>query len=352
MEALIQEVTVTPAGPQSFLPVDPIRQVGKMTLNDWVMSRRHYPEAGEIPRKSVAQLTRTLRRCAVRAMAAIVLSINPMPLFAQESESIGTAFELDVMTFNIRTANGQDGENIWPLRKALVVDTIRAADPDVLGLQEALTEQLDFLQAEMPEYRWLGVDRGLNGGIGLSEATPIFYKYAVLVPIESGTFWLANDSSPPTQGRRVSRIVTWARFHHLQTRQQLYVYNTHFTLRGGPQQIQSAEQINARIAQLPAESVVVVMGDFNAIAETSDTWHVATSDGLRDAWVIAEAREGPPLTSNGFRPPPEGREGRIDWVLVGGPVTVKRAVTVLHSVNGRWPSDHYPVAAKLNVRSR
>lgn len=295
---------------------------------------------------------RTRYRFAVHILTVIVLSASPMTLFAQQAEADDTSFELDVMTFNIRTAIGQDGDNIWPMRKELVVETMRAVDPDVLGLQEALTEQIDFLQSEMPEYRWLGVDRGLNGGVELSEATPIFYKYEVLVPIESGTFWLADDPNPPAQPGRVSRIVTWARFHHLESHRQLYVYNTHFTIRGGPRQIQSAEQINAHIAQHPPESAVVVMGDFNAIAETSETWHAATSDGLRDAWVVAEKQEGPPLTSNGFGPPPEGREGRIDWVLVGGPVTVERAVTVLHSVDGRWPSDHYPVAAELVIRPR
>lgn len=297
-------------------------------------------------------LFRTLRRYAVHGLAAVVLSAGPTPLLAQEAESDDTAFELHVMTFNIRTAIGRDGDNVWPRRKELVAEAIRASDPDVLGLQEALTEQIDFLQSELPEYRWVGVDRGLNGGIGLSEATPIFYKYGALVPIESGTFWLSDDPNPPTQRRRVSRIVTWARFHHLETRRQVYVYNTHFTTRRGPRQLRSAEQINARIAELPADSVVVVMGDFNAVAETGETWRVATSDGLRDAWVIAEKREGPPLTSNGFYPPLAGREGRIDWILVGGPVSVKRAVTVLHSVNGRWPSDHYPVAAELLVQSR
>lgn len=132
-----------------------------------------------------------------------------MTLFAQQAESDDTSFELDVMTFNIRTADGQDGDNIWPMRKGLVVEAVRAFDPDVLGLQEALTVQLDFLQSEMPEYRWLGVDRGLNGGVRLSEATPIFYKYEVLVPIESGTFWLADDPNPPTQPGRGARIVTW-----------------------------------------------------------------------------------------------------------------------------------------------
>jgi endonuclease/exonuclease/phosphatase family metal-dependent hydrolase len=282
----------------------------------------------------------------------MMLCASPLTLLAQPAEGNDTSFALEVMTFNIRTANGQDGDNVWPRRKALVVDTLRAVDADVLGLQEVLTEQIEFLQAQMPEYRWLGVDRGLNGGVELSEATPIFYRHAVLVPLESGTFWLADDPNPPAQPGRGARIVTWARFHHLETRRQVYVYNTHFTIRGGPRQIQSAEQINAHIAQLPAGSAVVVMGDFNAIAQTSETWLAATSDGLRDAWLVAEKREGPPLTSNGFGPPPQEREGRIDWILVGGPVSVGRAATVLHSVDGRWPSDHYPVAAELVIGAR
>ena len=282
------------------------------------------------------------------AVLAVTIALAPVASSAQDLETNRLAsVALDVMTFNIRTAIGRDGDNSWPFRKGLVAETILRPDPDIVGLQEALTEQIEFLESEMPEYRWIGVDRGLNGGEGLSEATPIFYKYQEMVPIESGTFWLSDDPNPPTQRRRVSRIVTWVRFHLIETRQQIYVYNTHFTLRRGQRQLQSASQINAHIAGLPPGSAVVVMGDFNAVAETSETWQVATAEGLRDAWVVAQHREGPPLTANGFRAPREGWEGRIDWLLVGGPVGVERIETVVNSSNGRYPSDHYPVVASL-----
>ena len=72
---------------------------------------------------------------------------------------------------------GRDGDNVWRNRRALVAETIRRSSPHVVGLQEALTEQIEFLESELPGYRWLGVDRGLNGGRGLSESTPIFYRY-------------------------------------------------------------------------------------------------------------------------------------------------------------------------------
>lgn len=282
------------------------------------------------------------------AVLVAAIALSPIALLAQGLETTRiSSVVLDVMTFNIRTAIGRDGDNSWPFRKNLVSETILDSDPDIVGLQEALAEQIAFLESEMPEYRWIGVDRGLNGGEGLSEATPIFYKYREMAPIESGTFWLSDDPNPPTERRRVSRIVTWARFHLFETRQQVYVYNTHFTLRRGQRQLQSASQINAHIADLPRGSAVLVMGDFNAVAETSETWQVATSDGLRDAWVVAEHREGPALTANGFRAPRQGWEGRIDWLLVGGPIAVDRVETVVNSSNGRYPSDHYPVVASL-----
>lgn len=263
------------------------------------------------------------------------------------------ALSLEVMTFNIRTSAGRDGDDAWRYRKELVAETIGEADPDLLGIQEALSDQIEFLEEALPRYRWLGVDRGLNGGHGLSEATPIFYRYEELVPIESGTFWLGDPPDPRAGGRRRrgrgSRIVTWARFHHVETARELYVFNTHLTLREG-RQMEGAAMINEQIAALPPGTPVVLMGDFNAVAGSSETWDLATSEGLHDAWRVAAAHEGPAVTSNGFGPPPDDWEGRIDWILVGGPISVPSIATIVHGVDGRYPSDHYPVLATLEIR--
>ena len=91
------------------------------------------------------------------------------------------------------------------------------------------------------------------------------------------------------------------------------------------------------------------MGDFNAVAERSETWMAATAGGLKDAWLLARERRGPAITANGFGPPPEGREGRIDWILVGGDVSVLTAETIVYSEGDRYPSDHYPVLARLEI---
>ncbi len=259
---------------------------------------------------------------------------------------------LSVMTFNIRTSAGNDGDNGWMHRRALVAGTIERLAPDVAGLQEALDEQVEYLADALPGYRWLGADRGLNGGTGLSEYTPVFYRRDALIPLESGTFWLSSADGPTGTGwrRNVSRIVTWARFHHRASGRRFHVFNTHLTLRRGQRQIDSAKRIAERVATLPAGSAVVVTGDFNAMAETSETWRAATGQGLQDAWLLAGERIGPPRTSNDFRPPELANPGRIDWILVGGPIGVRSVETIVDHDEGRYPSDHYPVAAHLDLQ--
>ncbi len=287
-------------------------------------------------------------RTAVRAILLLAVLGAAPPATAQ--------VPLDVMTFNVRTASGRDGDNAWPYRKKLVVETIERFAPQVVGLQEALDEQIEYLDVMLPDYRWLGIDRGLNGGVELSEYTPIFYRHDVLSPIESGNFWLtATPDAPPVrrEGRRRGRggrIVTWARFHHRETGRQVYIFNTHFTLRRGPSQLDSADLVATRVAALPKGTAVVVMGDFNNSAGDSDTWRAATSLGLRDAWVLADERRGPTATYGSFGPPRVDMTERVDWILVGGDIDVRWVETVLHNDGGRYPSDHYPVAASLELQ--
>ncbi|MEQ1855145.1 MAG: endonuclease/exonuclease/phosphatase family protein [Longimicrobiales bacterium] len=275
-------------------------------------------------------------------------------LSAQDDPPRAGPIALDAMTFNIRTSAIDDGRDSWEFRKGLVAETIRGALPHIVGMQEALGEQIAFLEEALPEYRWVGVDRGLNGGTGLSEATPIFYRHAELVPIESGTFWLGDPPSSPFRGGRGgrggSRIVTWARFHHIESARQIWVFNTHFSPREGQAHLDGMARIHERVAALPPGSVVLVLGDFNAGAGWSETWQVATSNGLRDAWDLAAERRGPPQTFGGFGPPEDESLGRIDWILVSGSVEVSLVETVLHNAEGRYPSDHYPVRAALVVR--
>jgi endonuclease/exonuclease/phosphatase family metal-dependent hydrolase len=277
------------------------------------------------------------------ALCALVIGVCTTVPAAQAS--------LGVMTFNIRTSNIDDGANGWPHRKNLVVDVIARSAPQIVGLQEALRQQIEYLESKLPDYRWIGVDRGLNGGEGLSEYTPIFYRHAEVSPIESGNFWLSpTPDVPSTAEPRLTRIVTWGRFHHRATGREFFVFNTHLSPRAGQRQLDASRIIRERIQKLPRNSAVILLGDFNSAAEEGAVWQELTADRLRDSWVVAQDRRGPAATMGGFGPPADGDSTRLDWILVGGPIRVHLVETVLYNSDGRYPSDHFPVEARVEVQ--
>jgi endonuclease/exonuclease/phosphatase family metal-dependent hydrolase len=104
-----------------------------------------------------------------------------------------------------------------------------------------------------------------------------------------------------------------------------------------------------RVRVLPSESLVIVTGDFNASAETTDVWRMMTAETVRDAWTATSDRRGPAGTMSAFGPPRDGDTNRIDWILVSPAIRVRSIETVVHNDSGRYPSDHYPVFASLDL---
>ena len=60
--------------------------------------------------------------------------------------------DVRVMSFNIRYGTARDGDNHWDKRKAFLAETVRAFGPDLLGTQETLAFQRDYLAGQLPGY--------------------------------------------------------------------------------------------------------------------------------------------------------------------------------------------------------
>ncbi|MBI1317672.1 MAG: endonuclease [Candidatus Hydrogenedens sp.] len=249
------------------------------------------------------------------------------------------------MTFNVRYGTANDGENAWPKRRELLVETIKEQDPDVLGVQECLPFQAEYIQENLRGYRWLGIGREFNGD---GEMTAVFYRERALVPIESGNFWLSEKPDQPgskSWDSSLPRIATWARFHHPESGRFLYYVNTHFDHRGEEAREESAKLIAKRVADIAGP--VIITGDFNAIAEDSAPWKALIDSGLYDSWVSAAKKTGPDNTWSGFTGPSPDRQRRIDWILFKGPLDCAEAEIITKNDNGRYPSDHLPVVSKF-----
>jgi endonuclease/exonuclease/phosphatase family metal-dependent hydrolase len=255
------------------------------------------------------------------------------------ARAAGQRSGLRVMAFNVRLPIASDGPNRWEARQDLFVETIRRADPDIIGTQELWKIQGDYLVARLPQYSWFGIDR--RGGHA-DEHMGVFYRRARLKLVESGNFWLSDTPDVPgsiSWGHPLPRMVTWGLFETVKGGKRFWFYNTHFPYRAEDEgaRTKAAELIAARIAGLPGALPVVLTGDFNTVPDSGA--HRALNAGLADAWVAAAVRKGPEGTFHGFTGKPERR---IDWVLAKG-LTAARAETVTFGAKGRYPSDHFPV---------
>ena len=251
-----------------------------------------------------------------------------------------------MMTFNIRYGRPDYCPNAWEHRKETVANAIRAYAPDIVGTQECLQFQAQFLDDALPDYEHFGVGRNANGS---GERMEVFYKTEELAAIDTGNFWLSKTPEIPGSRDWESaniRMVTWAKFHHLKSQRFFYYVNTHFDHRSEEARTQTARLLARWLRKLPKKTPVIVGGDFNTDAERSEPWRILTRAGLADAWISADETKGPELTWSAFKSPSDS-VNRIDWLLYRGPLSVKLCETVLYNENGRYPSDHYPVFSRF-----
>src|SRR5436189_387541 len=124
--------------------------------------------------------------------------------------------EVRVMSFNIRYGTADDGENRWERRKEFLAETIASFNPDLLGTQETLGFQRDYLAEKLPGYEVLGVGR--DDGKEKGEMMALYYKKERFKQIEGGHFWLSE--TPDKVGSKswdssLPRMVTWAKLTDL-----------------------------------------------------------------------------------------------------------------------------------------
>lgn len=256
---------------------------------------------------------------------------------------------LCVMTYNLRFAS-PNPPNAWPARRPLVREVIQSIAPDVMGTQEGVYAQLKDLAADLPEFEWIGLGR--EGG-SKGEFMAVFYRKARLEPLAFDHFWLSDTPDvigSTTWGNSNRRMVTWIKFRDRATSGEFFLFNTHFDHQIQLAREKSAELVRQRVTALDTKLPVILIGDFNAAAETNQAYLVLTAEKFfTDAWLSARERRGEGIgTFNDFKTAvPNGP--RIDWVLTRGEVVVDRAEIPTFSRNGQFPSDHFPVATWLRL---
>jgi len=260
---------------------------------------------------------------------------------------------LHVMTLNIRLNTKSDSLNAWPYRSDFVASQVLFHETHLLGVQEALHDQMEDLKKRLKNYNYTGVGR--DDGKTKGEYSAIFYDSTRLQLLQSATFWLSETPDIPgskSWDAAITRIVTWGRFRDKKTKKIFFAFNTHFDHIGKAARKESALLLKKKMLEIAVNDPVIIMGDFNAKPGSEPVQVMLNpSDGLdvKDTKdVSATPHYGPSGTFNGFQNKELDHEP-IDYIFIRGKIKVLRHATLSQTWQGRFSSDHFPVFAQLII---
>ena len=258
--------------------------------------------------------------------------------------------DISVLTYNIKWDNTNDTVNNWNDRKEAMVSLLKHYQPGIIGMQEVVNGQLNYLVANLPNFASVGVGR--EDGKEKGEYSPILYDTELLKSLENATYWLSDTPDKISVGwdAALERICTYALFEDLKTKKQFWVFNTHFDHMGVLAREKSAALIVSKIKELNTENLpVVLMGDLNLKPDENPIQFLKKE--LVDGQSITQKTfYGPTGTFNGFEHDRKLTD-RIDYIFVQN-FAVESYIHIDDRMeNNKHISDHLPVFAKLIIKN-
>ena len=257
--------------------------------------------------------------------------------------------KMRVISYNIRYNSADDAKkgHGWEIRKHEVVKLLKFYKPDLIGMQEVLKEQLDFLESSLKDYERVGVGR--DDGKEAGEYAPVFFKKDVFTLKDKGTFWLSKNPEKPGKSwdAALPRICTWVKLENKETAETLFFFNTHFDHRGDEARKESAALITRKIKEMCGENEFVLTGDFNLTPETDPIKLLKSEEIIADSKDVAEMVLGPDGTFSGFVLGGTPLKNRIDYVFVSSKMKVENYLVLNNTYGDNYPSDHLPVLADV-----
>lgn len=258
--------------------------------------------------------------------------------------------QIKVMSYNIRLDVASDGENRWDARKDKVAGLMNYYEADFIGGQEVQHHQLEYLLTQLKQYSYIGVGR--DDGKEAGEYSCIFYNKEKFKVIQQSTFWLSQTPDSVSFGWNAAyrRVCTYGLFQNKQTKKMLWVFNTHFDHIGDTARLESAKLITAKINQLTETKKypIVLTGDFNSKPAEAPAMYI--NEHFKNARSVSKEKPyGPADTWEGFEFTKKPA-GCIDYIFLSATgLSVKKFATLTDSYDMKYPSDHFPILATLEL---
>ena len=251
--------------------------------------------------------------------------------------------QMKVMSFNVRVAGADSGDNAWDVRKYAIPDIIYKENPLVFGVQEALTAQLVYLRSQCPNYEDIGVGR--DDGRSAGEHMNIFYNTKRVKMENWGYFWLSETPDEPSYGwgEKYRRLAVWGIFTNLRNGEKFFYMNTH-----GPLD----NTANANAMRLIAQKIKEYNPDgYPALLTADFNIHPDNANFAPIRLIMKNAREEAPETDNLDTYNGWGTAtytAIIDDIWYSGfkqALSYRTVTDVYRKI--KYVSDHYPIVATL-----
>ncbi len=261
--------------------------------------------------------------------------------------------KIRVCTYNIRCDNKGDGINCFDGRKSLIAREFPKYEADVVGFQEVLPHQREWLVHNLKGYTVVGTGRNADR---LGEHVCIAYRTDTFELAALDTFWLSDTPRIPgtrfnTDQSRCPRICTTAILLTKPKKDSapkiLRVYNTHLDHVALLSQAQGMTVVLERIAADDAiypDTPVVITGDFNVRPDSPVVASVNGACSCGKPIKDATAEVGGTFHAWGKREPI-----KIDYIFTTASYETASAKKLTDTEDGVYLSDHYPVLTEIEV---
>lgn len=253
-----------------------------------------------------------------------------------------------VMTFNIRFDNPKDGEKKWNFRKDLVAGVIRRYHPDILGIQEATWRQIMDLRKALEEY-----DFCLKGRVwdDTCQYPTLLYRKGEIACDMNKDFWLSSTPDIHRScdwGSMYPRLVSYGVLR-VKGELSILVAVTHLDHRSSGARLRQTEAILQWYSSFSEVFPFILLGDFNETPD-GEVHRLLKEAGLKDTWYLLGFEDDERAsTHHNFEGQPD--VGRIDWIFVSDHFRVLNGNIIVDSLDGRYPSDHFPYYVDLTFKT-
>lgn len=257
-----------------------------------------------------------------------------------------------VMTFNLRCDFILDFNNRWDKRKHIVFQTMKKYKLDIIGVQEVTGKMYYDLLVNMDDYNIVGLPRSKRRFIERNDIL-VSKEYTI---IDCKTFWLSEEPDKIGSSKWYSlfpRICTTC-IVETKAGERIRVCNSHLDCLLPQARAYGLRKLTEVIEaeQLKDDLPLIIMGDFNA-KPNSKVIKNFSNGKINNKRCIAVQEVNRNLYKSSTMSNFKGKEKgmHIDYIFVTDDIDIVKAEIIKDTIEGKYPSDHYPIVAEIKIKT-